>query len=61
MNINLPSKVRSVIYLINLFGTPAVGALVQANILPAWVGFLWGVEVAAAMGLARLNVTLDEK
>lgn len=60
MKVNLPAKARKAIYITNLFVTPAVMLLVQQTLIPSWVGLLWGVEIAAAMALAGLNVNPDD-
>lgn len=57
MKANVPSKVRLVIYLVNVLGTPVI-AYANAR---GWIGelevALWSAEVAAAFALAGLNVS----
>ena len=56
MRVNIPSKWRVAIYVLNVVGTPVV-MYARAN---GWIGDLelnlWAAEVAAAFALAGLNV-----
>lgn len=56
MTPNVPPRVRLVIYIVNVIGTPLVA---YANV-KGWLGdqeaALWSAEVAAAFALAGLNV-----
>lgn len=59
MRINLPSRWRLAVYVVNVIGTPLI-AYAQAR---GWIGDLemglWSAEVAAAFALAGLNVPND--
>lgn len=60
MNINLPYKVRLVIYLFTVIMSPVVGYLkVKGYIGDVELG-LWTAEVTAVSALAAINVTPDK-
>lgn len=61
MRVNLPDRVRVVLYVITALGTPVVGVLTEQNILPAWAMTLWSAEVAAVTAMAALNVSVNDK
>ncbi len=61
MTINIPSQVRSALYVLLVIGSPIVGylAIAQPDIIgPNEVG-LWSALTAAIALLARLNLTPD--
>lgn len=60
MTVTIPSRVRLILYVLTVLGTPVVGVLVDQNIWPSWVGVLWSAEVAAVGTLAASNVTPDK-
>lgn len=59
MEINLPYKVRLVLYVITGMVTPLVAILVTNGFIPDWVSLLWSAEVMFVSGLAQLNITKD--
>lgn len=61
MRVNLPDRVRVILYVITALGTPVVGVLTEQAILPSWVMTLWTAEVAAVTAMAALNVTVSDK
>lgn len=56
MTVNVPPRIRLVIYLLNIFGAPLAAYLFAKG----WIGelevTLFGAEVAAAFLVAGLNV-----
>lgn len=61
MRVNLPDRVRLVLYIITALGTPVVGVLTEQTILPTWAMTLWTAEVAVVTAMAALNVTTSGK
>lgn len=61
MKVNLPDRVRALLYVITALGTPIVGVLTEQSILPTWVMTLWTAEVAAVSAMAALNVSVNDK
>lgn len=57
MRVNLPDRVRVLLYVITALGTPLMGVLVEQNFLPTWAMTLWTAEVAAVGAMAALNVS----
>lgn len=57
MRVNLPDRVRVILYVITALGTPIVSVLTDQNILPTWAMTLWAAEVAAVGAMAALNVS----
>lgn len=55
MKLNLPYKVRAVIYVITAVGTPVVAYLASVGVIDDLVVGLWSAEVAVAGALAALN------
>lgn len=55
MKINLPYRVRAVLYIVTAVVTPIVAVLVEQTILPAWVGVLWASEVTVVGAIAAFN------
>lgn len=61
MDFNLPSKVRSFLYVLGVVGTPTMGYLFDQGVVNSfWFG-LWTVVSMAVFGLARVNVTPDQE
>lgn len=62
MNVNVPSKVRSLLYILLVIGSPIVGylAIAQPNIIGPNEVALWSALTAAIALLARLNLTPDQ-
>lgn len=60
MRINLPNKVRAILYVVTAIGTPIVGVLADQKFLPDWVMTLWTAEVAVVSAMAALNVNTPE-
>lgn len=61
MRVNLPDRVRVILYVITALGTPVVGVLTEQGILPLWAMTLWSAEVAAVGAMAALNVSANDK
>lgn len=61
MRVNLPDRVRVILYVITALGTPVISVLTDQQILPAWVMTLWAAEVAAVGAMAALNVSASDK
>lgn len=57
MTLNLPYKVRFVLYVVTALGTPLVGVLTEQKILPDWAMTLWTAEVAIVSAMAAFNTT----
>jgi hypothetical protein len=57
MTFNPPRKVRLTIYLSTAIGTPLVAYLAAKGIIGDLEVTLWSAEVAAATGLAALNLS----
>lgn len=57
MNLNPPSKVRAVLYVLTSVGTPLVAYLSAKHVLGDLEVTLWSAEVAVVSGLAALNVS----
>ena len=61
MNFNLPSKVRSFLYVLGVVGSPTMAYLYSEGVVNKfWFG-LWTVVSMAVFGLAKINVTPDEE
>lgn len=56
MEINLPPKVRFLLYIVTGMLTPVVAVLTDQNLLPGWVFTIWMAEVTFVSGLAAFNV-----
>lgn len=61
MNINLPSRVRAIIYITVVLGTALLVPLNVAGIVSDTILAVWTSVAGAASGLAAFNVTPDEK
>lgn len=61
MRVNLPDRVRVVLYVITAVGTPIVGVLTEQKFLPDWAMTLWTAEVAVVGAMAALNVSVNDK
>ena len=61
MTINIPSQVRSFLYILLVIGSPVVGylAISQPDIIGPNEVALWSALTAAIALLARLNLTPD--
>ena len=61
MTINIPSQVRSFLYILLVIGSPIVGylAIAQPDIIGPNEVALWSALTAAIALLARLNLTPD--
>jgi hypothetical protein len=57
VNINLPYKVRALLYVINAVGSPVMAYLLAKNIIGTLEVGLWAAEMTAVFALAGLNVT----
>lgn len=60
MSINLPPKVRQVIYVVTAIATPLVAYLGTEGKLDTFYVGLYSVIVTAVSGLAALNVTTKD-
>ena len=61
LSFNPSARVRSAIYVLTAVANPVIAYLGQENVIASfWVG-LWLVLNGAILGLARLNVTPEEK
>lgn len=56
MNVNLPPKVRQVIYVVTAVASPVMAYLNQAGTVSDFVFGLFSVVVTAVAGLAAYNV-----
>lgn len=56
MDINVPAKVRSWIYIIGIIGQPFMVYLVAKGLIGTLELTLWAALTVATFGLARLNV-----
>lgn len=56
VEINVPARIRKLIYIANICITPIIALLVEQEIIPTLVGTIWSIEIAAAMLLAGINV-----
>ncbi len=56
MKLNLPPKVRAVIYILTALGAPIIPYLLAKNVIGTLEVALWGAEVMAVNALAALNV-----
>lgn len=61
MRVNLPSRVRAVIYVVTALGTPIIGYLLAKDIIGELEVSLWGGLVTAVNAMAALNVTNTDK
>lgn len=63
MTINIPSQIRSALYILLVIGSPIVGylAIAQPDIIGPNEVALWSALTAAIALLARLNLTPDPK
>lgn len=60
MDINVPAKVRSWIYIVGIIGQPIMVYLVDKGLIGTTELALWAALTAAAFGLARLNIPAKE-
>jgi len=56
MRVNLPSKVRAVLYVITAVGTPFMAYLLAKGTVGELEMTLWSGEVAVVSAMAALNV-----
>lgn len=61
MSLNIPSKVRSTIYVISVLGTAIILPLHEASVVSDLVLKVWMSLTGAASGLAAFNVTPDKE
>lgn len=63
MTINIPSQIRSALYILLVIGSPIVGylAIAQPDVIGPNEVALWSALTAAIALLARLNLTPDPK
>lgn len=57
MNLNLPPRVRAILYVLTLVGTPIVGYLLSKKVIGELEVNLWGAEVMVVSALAAFNVS----
>lgn len=57
MKLNVPYKIRAMLYIITAIGTPVMGVLTAEDIFADWAMTLWSAEVAVVSALAAFNTT----
>lgn len=57
MTLNLPYKVRAILYVLNAIGAPLAAYLLARGTIGELEMTLWAGEMAAVFALAGLNVT----
>lgn len=60
MQINLPYKVRLVLYVLNILASPVVAYLLAKGVIGTLEMTLWAAEVTAVSALAAFNITPDK-
>ncbi len=60
MQVNIPSKVRKLLYIIGVVGQPTMFYLAENGVVSSFQLGLWVVVSSAVFALARINVTPDE-
>lgn len=61
MEINLPPRVRSGLYVITAIGTPVIGYLFDKGIVSTTEVSLWASLVTAVSALAAFNVPITKE
>lgn len=56
MTINLPYKVRALIYIANAVGSPIMGYLLARGVIGDLEVQFWAAEMSATFALAGLNI-----
>lgn len=57
MTLNLPRRVRGILYVVTMVGTPLVAYLASKGIIGDVEVTLWSAEVAVVSALAGLNLS----
>lgn len=57
MTVNLPYKVRALLYVANAVGGPVMAYLLARGVIGTLEVTLWAAEMTAVFALAGLNVT----
>jgi hypothetical protein len=57
MQLNIPYKVRAILYIANAVGSPLMAYLLAKGIIGTLEVTLWAAEMTAVFALAGLNVT----
>ena len=60
MTLNVPYKIRAILYLITALGTPIVTYLLAKNIIGDLEMALWGAEVTVVSAIAALNTAPNQ-
>lgn len=60
MTLNVPYKIRAILYLVTALGTPIVTYLLAKNIIGDLEMALWGAEVTVVSAIAALNTAPNQ-
>lgn len=61
MTINVPSKIRTALYVITAVGTPFMAYLLARGVIGELEMTLWSAEVTVVAALAAFNVNPDKE
>lgn len=61
MTLNIPYKVRAVLYIVNAVGSPVMAYLLAKGFIGTLEVGLWAAEMTAVFALAGLNVVKTDK